>query len=103
MASSKSININMNFKNTEATEPIKNYANEKITNCLQKYIHQDIESHLVLLVEKNRHIAEISFNADGANFKCSEESENLYASIDKLCSALGNQMRKHKEKLTSHR
>ncbi|MCB0328720.1 MAG: ribosome-associated translation inhibitor RaiA [Bdellovibrionales bacterium] len=102
MVQSRVVNLNITFRNTESTEAIKTYAQEKISNCLKKYIHHDVEVYLVLLIEKNRHIADISFHVDGADFTCKEESENLYASIDKLVSALGNQMRKHKEKLTSH-
>lgn len=102
MVQSKVVNLNINFRNTESTEPIKAYANEKIANCLKKFIHHDVEAHLVLLVEKNRHTADISFHVDGADFACREECENLYASIDKLVDSLGSQMRRHKEKMTNH-
>jgi putative sigma-54 modulation protein len=102
MVQSRVVNLNINFRNTDATDALKSYANEKISNCLKKYIHHDVEAHLVLTIEKNRHLADISFHVDGADFSCTEESDDLYASIDKLVGALGNQMRKHKEKLTKH-
>ena len=102
MVQSKIVRVNITFRNTEATEPLKNYATEKITHCLKKFVHHDTEAHMVLKVEKNRHIAEVTFNTDGGNFHNSEESNNLYASIDALAHAVSNQLRRHKEKITKH-
>lgn len=96
------VNVNIAFRNTEATEPLKNYATEKITKLLRKFVHQDTDVNVVLSVNKSRHIAEASFNADGAEFKGKEESDDLYASIDALCDLLTRQLRKNKERLTSH-
>lgn len=102
MTPSKQVHLNITFKNTEPTDALKNYSTDKISNLLKKFVHHDTEVRLVLKVEKTRHSAEVTFNADGHNFHCSEQSTDLYASIDKLIDALQNQLRKHKEKLTSH-
>jgi putative sigma-54 modulation protein len=98
----KAVHVSITFRNTEGTEPIKNYASEKIKNCAQKFVHHDTDVHLVLTVEKNRHIAEASFHTDGHDFAGREESDNLYSSIDSLADSLSNQLRKHKEKLKNH-
>lgn len=98
----KAVNVSITFRNTEATDPLKSYASEKIRNCVQKFCHQDTEAHVVLSVEKNRHIAEASFHTDGADFVGREESDDLYASIDSLADSLSTQLRKHKERLKSH-
>ena len=100
--SNKQINVNLTFKNTEATEALKNYAQEKLSHCLSKFAHQDTEAHLVLSVEKSRQIAEVSFHTDGHDFKAKEESNDLYASIDALVGTISQQLRKHKEKITAH-
>ncbi len=102
MGQPRQVHVNITFRNTDATDALKKYTDEKISNCLKKYIHHDTDANAVLSVEKNRHIAEVSFNVDGASFSCSEESGDLYASIDRLVGSLSNQLRKHKEKLTSH-
>ena len=102
MSNSKIVNVNIAFRNTDSTDAIKGYATDKVTNCLRKYVHQNTEAHLVLKVEKNRHIAEITFNTDGSNFSCSEESSDLYASIDSLIHSVSEQLRRHKQKLTKH-
>ena len=96
------INLNITFKHTEATDALKQYAQDKIEACLKKFVHHDTEAHLILRVEKNRQIAEISFRTDGADFNCKEEKADLYIAIDSLVDALTHQLRKHKEKITSH-
>lgn len=96
------VNMNITFRNTDSTDAIKQYAEEKISGCLKKFLHKDTEVNAVLSVEKNRHIAEVSFNASGTVFKASEESEDLYASIDLLIDTLSRQLRKHKEKIAKH-
>ena len=102
MVQSKVVNLNLTFRNIEPTDAIKTYCQDKLTNCLRKYIHHDTEANLVLSVERNRHSAEINFNVDGSSFSCSEESDDLYASVDALVGALASQLRKYKDKLTKH-
>lgn len=96
------VKVNITFRNTESTEAIKNYASEKLTHCLKKYVHHNTEAHLVLKIEKNRQIAEITFHTDGADFIAKEETSDLYSSIDSLVHSVTHQLRKHKEKITSH-
>jgi putative sigma-54 modulation protein len=96
------INVKITFRNTDATEALKRYATQKLTNCLKKLVHQDTDVDVVLSVEKSRQIAEISLYADGTHFKGREVQEDLYAAIDTLADSLANQLRKHKERLTKH-
>ena len=96
------VNVNITFRNLAATDALQKYGEDKLKSCIQKYVHRDTEAHLVLLVEKNRQIAEVSFHVDGADFKTREESGDMYSSIDSLVATLSGQLRKHKEKITSH-
>jgi putative sigma-54 modulation protein len=97
-----SIHINITFRNTEASESVKQYVNDKIGNLVKKFAHQNTDVHVVVMVEKNRQIAEVTFRTDGADFQGREESDNLYASIDALVDSVGQQLRKHKERMTAH-
>ena len=101
-AKSKIINVNITFRNTEATEALSAYAHDKIAKCLKKFMHADTEAHVVLRVERNRQIAEVTFFASGTNISGKEESDNLYTAIDLLVDSLTRQLRKLKEKLTDH-
>ena len=94
------VNINVTFRNTDATDPLKTYVTDKMSTVLKKFVHQDTEASVVLSVEKKRQIAEISFHADGADFNGTEESENMYKSIDALVNSVTEQLRRNKEKIT---
>ena len=94
--------VHVNFKNTDATDALRTYATDKMSHCLKKFVHSDTEAHVTLRVEKLLQIAEISFHTDGRDFVGKEESQDLYASIDALADSLTQQLRKHKEKVTSH-
>jgi putative sigma-54 modulation protein len=100
--STSSLRISITFKNTDPTDPIKNYASEKLHNCIHKFVHRDAEVHVILSVEKLRQIAEASFHALGMDFFAKEESTDLYASIDTLCDTLTQQLRRQKEKVKNH-
>lgn len=96
------VSVLVTFRNTNSTDALRNYAEEKLSHAIQKFVHQDTTAHVVLLVEKSRHIAEIVLHADGADFQGKEESGDLYASIDSLADSIAVQLRKHKEKITKH-
>lgn len=96
------VNIQIAFRNMEATEALKSYTVEKLSGCIQKFIHRNTEAHVVLKIEKNRQIAEVTFHSEGHDFAAKEESQDMYASIDQLVSSLTQQLRRHKERLTSH-
>lgn len=95
------VNVNLTFRNTEATDALKTYASEKLSHCIRKFVHHDTEVHLVLQVERNRQIAEATFNSDGVTFNGKEERSDLYAAIDALVDTMSHQLRRHKEKLTA--
>ena len=96
------INLNTTFRNTEATEALRSYAEEKVTHCLKKFLQKDVEAHIVLKVEKKRQIVEITFNSWGEGFKNTAESDDMYKSIDQLVDSLSNQLRKFKDKKIKH-
>ncbi|MCB0337243.1 MAG: ribosome-associated translation inhibitor RaiA, partial [Bdellovibrionales bacterium] len=76
------------------------FVDEKISTCIKKYVHHETEARVVLKVEKKRHIVEVSFHTDGADFTNSEESDDMYKSVNLLVDSLSKQLRRHKEKLT---
>ena len=96
------IHFNIAFKHIDATEPLREYATEKLENCLNKFVHQETKVHLVLEVEKHRQIAEISLHSYGTDFTAKEESENMYKSIDGIVETIGKQLRRRKDKVTAH-
>jgi putative sigma-54 modulation protein len=101
-------NVNVPIKVTgrhvSITEAIKSYATGKI-----EHLHLDypriIEAHVILDVEKHRHFAEVILHCNNhITIEASEETDDMYASIDGVVAKIGRQMRKYKTKiLRNHR
>ena len=96
------VNVNITFRNIEGTDAIKTYVVDKVTHCVQKFAHKDTDTRVVLSVERNRQIAELNVRYDGHDIHAKEERGDLYAAIDALIDTVSQQLRKHKEKASSH-
>ena len=96
------MNINVVFRHMETTEALKQYAIDKVSK-IKKYIDAPIEIHVVLSVEKFRHIAEVSFSINGFVVKGQEETEDMYAAIDMVMDKIERQVRKYKDRLKNKR
>ncbi len=94
------MHIQITAKNIDLTDAIRSYVHKKIGK-VKKYFDQVIEVHVVLEVQKNRHIAEVLVDAKGVFLKGLEKSEDLYASIDLAVDKIEKQLIKYKEKLQS--
>jgi len=96
--------INVSGQQIEITDPLRNYVNEKIGR-VQKHFDHVTNTNVVLHFEKkkNRHLAEVTLNAKGAQLHANSEGDDMYAVIDALADKLDRQVLKHKEKLGSHR
>ena len=86
------------------TAAIHDYAEKKVEGLHLDY-PKIIEAHVILEVEKYRHRAEIVLVcANHITIEASEESTDLYASMDQVISKIARQMRKYKTRLLrSHR
>ena len=90
--------ISITGRHFTITEPIKEYLEEKFLK-LDKYKDKMIEAHVILSVEKYRHHAEISLATKGSNIIVNAESENMYASIDKVLGKIQTKLRRRSERL----
>lgn len=94
--------INVTFRHIEPSPPLRDYTEDKISR-IKKYLKEPIEAHVVLKVEKFRHIAEATIDAGGSRINATEETEDMYSAIDKLADTLEGQAKKNKEKSTRHK
>ena len=90
--------VRITGRNIQLTEAMKNYVNKKIKR-LEKYLEEPISIQVILNVEKFRHIAEVNISSKTGNFYGSEESHDIYASIDMVMDKLEEQVRRRKEKM----
>ena len=89
------------FKKIDSSDPLKSYVQKKLDR-FDKMLDSPAEAHVVLSVEKIRHIAEITLTCDKLNIHAREDSESMYASIDTLMDKVKVQITKNKEKIKHH-
>jgi putative sigma-54 modulation protein len=89
--------INVTFRHVEPSLAVRTYVEDKVSR-IKKYLEEPIEAHVVLRVEKFRHIAEVLIIADGMRINGKEETDDMYSAIDLLADTLEGQVRKGKDK-----
>ncbi len=91
------MHIDITFKNIDPSDALKDYAKKRLTK-IGKFIDRPAEAHVILSVEKIRHKAEVTLNADGVIINAIEITEDMYSAIDIVMEKLERQVKKHKEK-----
>ncbi|MFW5739744.1 MAG: ribosome hibernation-promoting factor, HPF/YfiA family [Myxococcota bacterium] len=86
------MNIAITFRQLEASEAVKQYANEKVAK-LQKFLRKPLSAQVTLSLDKLQHVADVHVHAGSEHFHGSERSEDMYASIDKVIDKLDRQIR----------
>ncbi len=94
--------VAVTFRHMEADEGVKAYVKEKVEK-LQKYVENPREVHVVLAVEKFRHIAEITVVGNGGTFNSQGRDHDLYAAIDQMVDKVERQVRERREKVRRNR
>lgn len=91
-------------QNVEITEALKAYVTDK-TERIERHFGNLISAHFVLHLEKLQHSAECTIHVGGRTnpIHADAEAEDMYAAIDALVDKLDRQVRRHKDKVTSHR
>jgi len=91
-------------QNIEITQALKAYIAEK-TERLERHFDNLISGHFVLHLEKLQHTVEGTITVGGRTnpLHAESQSEDMYAAIDTLIDKLDRQVRRHKDKVTSHR
>lgn len=92
------MHLNITGRNIEVTEALKDYSREKISK-VEKYIDKLTSAHIILMVEKYRHIAEITIQAHGITLKGVDETGDMYSSIDKAIDKIEIQAKKLKDRI----
>jgi putative sigma-54 modulation protein len=81
----------------EVTPAIRKFT-ENHLNKIRKLLGEMIEVHVILTVEKYRHIAEINLKSRSFIFNGAEETPDMYASINSVLEKIERQAIKHKGK-----
>ena len=68
-------------RHVRVTGAMKEYAREKLGRVVTRRPHLN-EAHVIMDVQKYRHIAEITVRGKGLELFCRAETPDMYASID---------------------
>lgn len=90
--------ITINGKNIEVSDYLRDLVTKKVAK-LDKYFPEDTEAHVLLAVERNRHIVEVTIPYSGGIIRGEEVSGDMYASIDTVLAKVEKQINRHRTKL----
>jgi putative sigma-54 modulation protein len=91
------MNISSTARHYDLAPALKDYAEEKVLN-LKKYFDHIVTAHVIFSLEKYRHKVEVNLHVNGKDFISTEESDDMYSSVDRCVDKLERQLRRHKEK-----
>ncbi len=98
----KQLNITITGRHFSVTEPLKEYANDKVYK-LKKYFDRIVDAHVILEVNKYRHIAELTILARHLTITRKEESNDMYAAIDRVISNIEKQLIRYRDRIKTHK
>ena len=94
--------LNISGHHLDITPALKQHTNQKLSK-IKHHFDQVMNINMILEVQKDVQTAEATIHVSGADLSAKAESDDMYASIDKLINKLDSQILRHKEKLHSHR
>lgn len=94
--------IDISGRHFKVMEPLKDYIQGKIQK-LDKYSLKIESVHVVLEVQKIRHVAEISLLGKNIRFAAKEESEDMYAAFDKCFGVVQLQLGRTHDRVKDHK
>lgn len=90
-------------RHMEVTDALKRYATDRFQR-LEKYLPANSAAEITLsVVKKVHHIADAQIKADGVLIQATQETGEMYSSIDLLFEKLERRVRKYKEKITDRK
>jgi len=90
------------FRNLESTEGLKDHTTQKLSKA-KKYLLKPIAAHVIFSLDKFRQRCEITLVDSGQEYVGSETSPDMYQSIDRAVEKLIRQLKKHKERVKTHK
>lgn len=92
------MNITIVGKNIEVSEYLRTLVEKKIGK-LERYLKPATDVQIIMSVERNRHICEVTIPFDGMVIRGEESTGDMYASIDNVLDKLEKQISRHRTRL----
>jgi len=89
--------VTVRGKNVEITNAIREYVEKKLGK-IEKFIDLPLEAQVNCMVERGRHIVEVTAHLNGMVLRGEEATNDMYASIDLVSDKLEKQVQKYKSR-----
>jgi putative sigma-54 modulation protein len=90
------------FRHMESSDALRNYAEERL-HKISRYFSDPMKVSCVFTVEKLHHVAQFDVTLrNGLQLHASESTENMYSSIDMALAKMERQVRRYKDRISSH-
>ena len=95
--------ITVTGRHLQVTDAMRDHVYAKVQQRLAD-IPRILDVHLIVAIEKYRHIAEVVLHApDHARFESRAESDDMYVSIDTALDKMHAQLRHHHDRAYNHK
>lgn len=94
--------ITVTGRHFEITDALRQRIENKI-HKLDRYLDGITDVHVVLSVEKHRHIAEIILQANGNSIRSVEETHDMYLAVDTVIDKVERQIRRQRKRGTGRK
>jgi len=89
--------LEFTFRNVEPTPAIKAWANKRFLK-VTKHLKDPSSAHLTVTVDKHRHRAELTVHCNGEILRASDETDDMYATLDQVMLKLEASAQRNKER-----
>ncbi len=97
------MNINMTGRHVEITDELRAHCEDRLRHALADFARIE-HVHVILILEKHRHIAELDVQGPGFHrVEAKEEMADMYASFDAALDKVVKQLRRWTEKVHDSR
>lgn len=95
--------INVTARHADISDAMKTHVHTKLSSVLAGYPQVE-HAHVILDIEKFRHIIEVVVQAKRhQKIEAKDESNDMYSSIDRVADKLDRQLRRAREKVVDHK
>jgi putative sigma-54 modulation protein len=91
------MDLEFTFRNVEPTDAIKTWASKRFQK-VTKHLREPTSAHLTLSVDKHRHRAELTVHTTAGVLRASDETDDLYATLDAVMARIEETAQRAKER-----
>ncbi len=95
--------LSVTFRHMEPSEALKQQVEDKLSK-IEKYFHDPVRANVTLSTESYRNKIDIILTlANGTVIKGGETADDMYTAVDLVMDKIDRQVRRYKDKITTHR